>query len=129
MKKLEVIIEPTEEGLWASIPALPGCISFGKDFKKLKENLNEAINLHLEGMEEDGEFVPEFKDYLFKMDISFFFKKYPISISGIAKQSGLNRSLISQYANGFKTPSLNQAKKIQETIRQIGQEMSYVSFL
>ena len=126
MNKLEVIIERTDDGLWAGIPALQGCVSFGNNFAELKQNLNEAIELHIEGMLEDGDTIPYFKEYLFKIDMTYFFKKYPISISGIAKYSGINRSLLSQYANGIKCPSLMQTKKIQESIRRIGEEMSNI---
>ena len=129
MRKLEVIIERTDDGLWASIPALQGCVTFGEDFAELKHNLNEAIELHIEGMQEDGETVPKFKEFLFRIDMTYFFNSYPISISGIAKLSGINRSLLSQYANGVKLPSLKQVVKIQESIRRIGEEMSIISFV
>ena len=129
MNKLEVIIERTNEGLWASIPTLPGCVSFGKDFSELKHNLNKAIKLHIEGMQEDGETIPEFKEFQFHIDMTYFFKNYPVSISGISKYSGINRSLLSQYANGIKSPSIKQAAKIQESIRRIGEEMSVITFI
>jgi len=129
MSKLEIIIERTDDGLWANIPKLPGCVSFGDNFSELKQNLDEAIELHIEGMEEDGEIVPKFKDFSFRIDMTYFFKNYPVSISGVAERSGINRSLLSQYANGIKSPSLKQAKKIQETIRHIGKEMSIISFI
>jgi hypothetical protein len=35
----------------------------------------------------------------------------------------LNQSLISQYANGFKTPSSKQSKKIEDALHTFGQEL------
>lgn len=129
MKNLEVIIERTEDGFWASFPKLQGCVSFGESFIELKRNLKEAVELHIEGMKEDGDKIPLFEGFQFKIDLSYFFKNYPISISGIAKESGINRSLLSRYANGKKTPSIKQAKKIQESIRRIGREISTIAFV
>ena len=129
MKNLKVIIERTDDGLWASIPDMLGCVSFGIDFVDLKQNLKEAVAIHIEGLKEDGELVPEFKNFEFRFDISYFFKAFPVSISGIAKHTGINRSLLNQYASGLKTPSIKQATKVQESVRRIGEEMSRISFI
>ncbi len=127
MKNLKVIIEQTDNGLWANIPTLPGCISFGNNFEELKKNITEAVELHIEGMKEDGENIPEFDKFEYKFDMTYIFQAFPISISGMAKKSGINRSLLSQYASGIKTPSLQQVKKVQESIRTIGEELSRIS--
>ena len=129
MKNLKVIIERTKDGLWASIPDMLGCVSFGKNFTDLKQNLKAAVAIHIEGLKEDGELVPEFNKFEFRFDISYFFKIFPVSISGLAKHSGINRSLLNQYASGLKTPSIKQATKVQETVRQIGEEMTRISFI
>lgn len=55
-----VLFEPSEEGGYtATVPALPGCISEGKDLDEAKQNIKEAIELHLESMLEDGETIPD----------------------------------------------------------------------
>ena len=38
---------------------LPGCISTGNTEAEVKRNMQEAIALHLSGMREDGEAIPE----------------------------------------------------------------------
>ena len=38
-----VIHEAEEGGLWAEVPALPGCFTQGETFEELEENLREAI--------------------------------------------------------------------------------------
>ena len=129
MPNLKVIIERTDDGLWASIPDMLGCVSFGTDFIDLKQNLNDAVELHIEGLKEDGEPIPKFQKFEFRLDMSYFFKTFPISISGIAKHSGINRSLLNQYASGLKTPSLKQATKVQNSVRYIGEAMSRISFI
>lgn len=42
--KLKVIVHRADEGgLWAEVPALPGCVTQGEDYEELLQNLNEAI--------------------------------------------------------------------------------------
>lgn len=41
-----------------SVPDLPGCISAGTTFAEALEMIREAIELHLEGMLEDGIEIP-----------------------------------------------------------------------
>ncbi len=132
-KKLKVVIEPTKDGLWAHVPALPGCISYGKDFGEIKSNLCEAIELHIEGMQEDGEAIPLVngfdKNLQFNFDLSTFFEQFPIAISGFDSKFGIDASLLRQYVTGKKYLSLKQTIKIQDAIRNIGREISNVSIL
>lgn len=50
---------PNGEGYWAMVPALPGCFSAGDTFEAVQENVKEAIELHIRGMLQDGEELPE----------------------------------------------------------------------
>lgn len=54
-----VIIEKAEDNYGAYVPDLPGCVSTGKTIEETKRNIQEAIELHLEGMREDGDPIPE----------------------------------------------------------------------
>ena len=52
--KLQVILEPSEEGGYTVyVPALSGCISEGNSIDEALENIQEAIELYLEPIEED----------------------------------------------------------------------------
>lgn len=59
MKKYAVVIERGERNLSAYVPDLPGCITTGCSLEEIEKNIREAIELHLEGMAEDDEVVPE----------------------------------------------------------------------
>ena len=59
MKKYAVIIERGPNNLSAYIPDLPGCVTTGKTLEEIECNIREAVELHLEGMLEDGEPIPE----------------------------------------------------------------------
>jgi predicted RNase H-like HicB family nuclease len=58
MRHLEVI-EPTETGFSAYSPDLPGCVSTGATHEEVEHNMQEAIEIHLEGLREEGYPVPE----------------------------------------------------------------------
>ena len=59
MKKYAVVIERSQDNLSAYVPDLPGCVTIGKTVEEIERNIREAIELHLEGMLEDGESIPE----------------------------------------------------------------------
>jgi len=59
VKKFAVIIERGQDNLSAYVPDLPGCVTTGKTVEEIEHNIREAIELHLEGMVEDGEPIPE----------------------------------------------------------------------
>ncbi|MCX6595632.1 MAG: type II toxin-antitoxin system HicB family antitoxin [Acidobacteria bacterium] len=59
MKRYAVIIESGPHNLSAYVPDLPGCITTGRTIEEIEQNIREAIELHLEGMMEDGEPIPE----------------------------------------------------------------------
>ena len=50
-----VVIEPDEEAFHAFVPALPGCHTFGLTVDEARVNIAEAMGLHIERMQEDGE--------------------------------------------------------------------------
>ena len=59
MKRYAVVIEKTGNGYGAYVPDLPGCIAAGDTLEQTERLICEAIELHLEGMREDGEPIPE----------------------------------------------------------------------
>ena len=54
-----VVIEKTENNYAAYIPDLPGCVATGKTLKEVETEIQEAIQLHLCDMQEDGLAIPE----------------------------------------------------------------------
>ena len=60
MKKdhFTVLIEPDEDAFHAFVPSLPGCHTFGMTVDEARANILEAMELHLEGMLEDGKTIP-----------------------------------------------------------------------
>jgi predicted RNase H-like HicB family nuclease len=59
MRKYAIVIEQGGNNLSAYVPDLPGCITTGKTIAEVEHNIREAIELHLEGLAEDGDPIPE----------------------------------------------------------------------
>ena len=52
--KIKAILEPSEDGGYtAYVPSLPGCISEGDTREEAQNNIQEAIALYLEPVEDD----------------------------------------------------------------------------
>jgi len=57
--KIKVVLEPSEEGGYTAIvPSLPGCISEGDTKEEALKNIQEALELYLEPVEDDQIFAP-----------------------------------------------------------------------
>lgn len=61
--KYAVFIETGPNNYSAYVPDLPGCVTTGKTLEEVERNIREAIELHLEGLREEGEPVPEPSTY------------------------------------------------------------------
>jgi len=57
--KYLIIVEPTNTGFSAYSPDLPGCVSTGQTRDEVESNMHEAIEFHLEGLQEEGYPIPQ----------------------------------------------------------------------
>ncbi|WP_414582346.1 type II toxin-antitoxin system HicB family antitoxin [Scytonema sp. PCC 10023] len=58
--KRKVLLYPGEDGYFVvEVPSLPGCISQGKTREEALANIEEAIALYIEVLQDRGEPVPE----------------------------------------------------------------------
>lgn len=74
----------------------------------------------------EGIDVPEL-EMKFKYDLWAFFDKYPMNATLVAKEIGINPSLMRQYIAGIKKPSKQRIDDIQNGIRNIGRMLSDIS--
>jgi predicted RNase H-like HicB family nuclease len=57
--KFQVVLEPSDEGGYTVfVPALPGCISEGDTKEDALRNIEEAIRLYLEPVDDDLTLAP-----------------------------------------------------------------------
>ncbi len=96
--------------------------STGSTLAELKQNLLYACQGYNEYLRKEavtGDMI------VLEIDIPQLFEFYKeINASGLAKRTGMNTSVISQYANGHRKPSEKQARRILEGIRELGKELS-----
>ncbi|MGK2962560.1 MAG: type II toxin-antitoxin system HicB family antitoxin [Gemmatimonadaceae bacterium] len=59
MNQYLVVMERTTTGYGVYIPDLPGCVSTGRTKAQAARNAREAIELHLEGLREEGQPIPK----------------------------------------------------------------------
>lgn len=54
-----VVIERGNSNFGAYVPDLPGCVAVGDSQEEVLERIEKAIQMHLDGMREDGEPIPQ----------------------------------------------------------------------
>ncbi len=59
MKRYAIVVEDAGTNLAAYVPDLPGCVATAATRSELEHRIRAAIELHLEGMAEDGLAAPE----------------------------------------------------------------------
>ena len=68
---VKIVLEKDEDGFWiATVPSLPGCISQGKTKEEAKQNIKEAISLHLDSLLGEGILLPKKNSIQTKVSLS-----------------------------------------------------------
>ena len=57
--KYTVVVEKSPNNYAAYVPDLPGCVTTASTREEVLKEIRDAIELHIEGMREDGEPIPE----------------------------------------------------------------------
>lgn len=129
MKKPKITIVVIKEDTGFSAHALVDDVSIntqGETLEELSEMVLDAVNLSFE----DKGYVFNKEDLNFTYDLESFFEFYKVlNVKALSERIGMNQSLLSQYINGIKKPSITQRKRILKGVQQIGKELSEVNFL
>ena len=133
MKTLQVIIEKSDDGLYGRIEGrksyLP--VTFGNSKKEVLQNLKELIKDYQKHEKNGDSFWLKLDTEALQFEIAYelqsFFSEHDfLNASAIARHANMNESLVRQYATGKKFPSVEQAKKLEDTIRQLTKELNKV---
>ena len=54
-----IVIEKTESNFSAYVPDLSGCVTTAATVAEVEVGIREAIALHLDGLRDDGQAIPE----------------------------------------------------------------------
>lgn len=72
LKYTVIYTEEPEGGFTVTVPALSGCVTYGKDLKEASEMARDAIKLYLESLEAHKEVIPaDGKSFISSIDLEF----------------------------------------------------------
>ncbi len=122
MEKILLIVEKSKEELYGRIQYEDNLIV---DSAKTADMLERKMKKLLHDFHDVDTKTIEFEHVY---DITALFDKFGyLNITSIAKRAQINPALLRQYASGVKYPSPKQAKKLEDTIHEIGQELLNVA--
>lgn len=75
-----------------------------------------------------GHDIPEL-EMEFQYDLWAFIDKFHVNITALAKQMGMNASLMRQYVAGVRKPSKKRMGEIESAIHSYGEQLSRVSLV
>ena len=88
-----------------------------------------TIGIHWPALGEDVSFESFTYEEAEPSGLQRFFLTHPeINLAGFAARAGINATLLRNYVNGFKKPSLERESEILAAIHRFGAELSAVSF-
>jgi predicted RNase H-like HicB family nuclease len=58
-KRYAIVVERAESNYAAYVPDLPGCVATGATVEETERRLAEAIEVHIQGLRDDGLDIPE----------------------------------------------------------------------
>lgn len=132
MERIKVKVDWCDKNFGAVTEADVLCgmvIATSKSYDGLMAELATAVRVHVEGLVQDGEMLPEWLvkgDYEFDVELGMaaLLRKCEqfTSLAAISRASGINQQQLSHYASGLRTPRLEQRKRIIDGLHRIGQE-------
>ncbi|MDW7726905.1 MAG: type II toxin-antitoxin system HicB family antitoxin [Candidatus Methanoperedens sp.] len=63
MYRFLIVIEKANNNYSAYSPDLPGCVATGATREETEKNMHEAIEMHVNGLQEDNLPIPESKSF------------------------------------------------------------------
>lgn len=131
MKK--AIIDITwEDNFGAYSRDIPGCVATHKTVEGVQKEFEFALEMHLNGMKEDGVEIPsvfqgEYK-LVFRLNTQAVLKSLDgiVSRAAIARASGINERQLGHYITGRVTPRPDNRAKVVEGLHQIAKDLMRV---
>lgn len=130
--KVLVTIERAKDGSYwcrTESPIVGGYLtSTGSTVQEAKEDLAECMAEAKEDLEAEGKTFPEV-EFTYKYDLQSFFNYFSfLNVSDIAKRSGVNPSLMRQYASGVKNAGERTYQRLSACVQSITRELETATF-
>ena len=133
MNKVIVTVGITDNNYAAHVDVGEGIVvATGKTFEKLKQQMSEAVEFHLEGMREDGDEIPDAflgkYELIYHFDVQSLLMHYKgvFTNSALERITGINQRQLQHYVSGHSKPRRLQAEKIQNALHSLGRELLVV---
>ncbi|MBQ7194557.1 MAG: type II toxin-antitoxin system HicB family antitoxin [Bacteroidales bacterium] len=108
------------------------CVATGKTLDEVRHNIVDAIRFHLEGMQEDGEFIPhEFSgewepEFHLTTRAQLKYSDNYITRKALSRETGIAEQQLSHYANGQRHPRPDMQRRIHDGILAISRRLSFI---
>ncbi len=113
----------------ACAEGVDGCVSTGDTLEGVKRRYAEALAFHIQGYKDESDPLPEAIAGQYEFEYILSVSALLHSLDGIltrkamAKVTGINEKLLTQYASGQKRPRTIQRKRIVDGIRALGRDL------
>jgi predicted RNase H-like HicB family nuclease len=133
MKTLKVIVCKANEGVSAHLPELEGYVIARESVAKLKKDLREGVQFHIDGLYEEERQPWMNGEY----DFEYAFRDIPslveahnefLNQSSLARITGINAGQMRQYAAGLKMPKKRTLQRIEYGLKSYARELQSVTF-
>ncbi|MBR4826302.1 MAG: type II toxin-antitoxin system HicB family antitoxin [Bacteroidales bacterium] len=133
MGKIKVIVDYTNN--YAACPADDriACVSTGRTLQEVKENIEQALQFHIEGMREDGDPIPEeFNgNWEFEWELTaramLHYTDGIVPKSALAKVTGINQQQLTHYASGYRVPRETMRQRLVDGLHSIAAMLYVIS--
>lgn len=131
MKTIIATLEWGKDGYGVWFEELPNVFSFGETVEKAQANAREAIEFSFDGVSDAPDWVKEGFDIAIRFDTAGLLNHYQhiFTKRALSKITGINESLLSQYAMGIKKPRTNQSRKIEDGLHRLAKELQAICLL
>jgi len=132
MEKVKVFISWADKNFSGSYSDnVPGGVAFtAKTIDEMRRKAQTTLDLHMQGYVADGEAPQWYTNHDYELEFCYMDATSvlqscsdAITLSAIAKVTGINQRQLSHYANGTNTPRPQQQQRIIEGIHAIGRRL------
>lgn len=132
--RLTIIIEQGDGEFWGRLEDQHGFhpSTVADTVSGVIDNLKDLIGDYIRHEGQKSKFWKGLKieqlTFDLRYDLQAFFQDHDyLKISAIAKRANMNPGLLRQYVAGVKHPSAEQAKRIEDAIHHLAEELGFVS--
>lgn len=129
VKQINVILEKGKDGYGVSFKEIDNVFGFGETVEDAKKDAKIALDNYINYLNSKKRPIPEMLqgdwELNFSFDIEAFLSYYSkiFTSTALEKLTGINASLMRQYAAGLKKPRKEQVKKIEYGLKKLGKEL------